>query len=115
MLNVWMVYGSSMDGLKFPDPSRSKTHGVFFPSHVSNLRHGCLYLSPILLPEKMQDIYAGDHLYDLYIHGGTYLKKRGCCPWDYSDAPLQVNGVIRLDYAPLWFLTGLFYEKRLKQ
>lgn len=46
---------------------------------------------------------------------GTYLKKRGCCPWDYSDAPLQVNGVIRLDYAPLWFLTGLFYEKRLKQ
>ena len=69
-----MVYGSSMDGLKFPDPSRSKTHGVFFPSHVSNLRHGCLYLSPILLPEKMQDIYAGDHLYDLYIHGGVYIR-----------------------------------------
>lgn len=46
---------------------------------------------------------------------GMYLKRRGCCPWDYSDSPYHVNGVIRLDYAPLWFLTGLFYEKRLRQ
>lgn len=45
---------------------------------------------------------------------GTYLKKRGCCPWDYSHSPYHVNGVIRLDYAPLWFLAGLFYEKRLR-
>lgn len=45
---------------------------------------------------------------------GMYLKKRGCCPWDYSDSRYHVNGVIRLDYAPLWFLTGLFYEKRLR-
>ena len=45
---------------------------------------------------------------------GMYLKKRGCCPWDYSDSPYHINGVIRLDYAPLWFLTGLFYEKRLR-
>ena len=45
---------------------------------------------------------------------GMYLKKRNCCPWDYSDAPCQINGVIRLDYAPVWFLTGLFYERILK-
>jgi uncharacterized membrane protein len=42
---------------------------------------------------------------------GTYLKKRGRCPWDYSSSPYQIGGVIRLDYAPLWFLTGLFFEK----
>ncbi|MCD7885240.1 MAG: putative ABC transporter permease [Lachnospiraceae bacterium] len=42
---------------------------------------------------------------------GSWLKKRGRCPWDYSDSPWQVNGVIRLDYAPIWFLTGLFFEK----
>ncbi|MCD7746427.1 MAG: putative ABC transporter permease [Lachnospiraceae bacterium] len=42
---------------------------------------------------------------------GTYLKKHNRCPWDYSDSPYQVNGVIRLDYAPIWFLTGLFFEK----
>jgi uncharacterized membrane protein len=42
---------------------------------------------------------------------GTYLKKRGRCPWDYSGTPFHIGGVIRLDYAPLWFLTGLFFEK----
>ncbi|MCC8065500.1 MAG: putative ABC transporter permease [Clostridiales bacterium] len=42
---------------------------------------------------------------------GTYLKRRGKCPWDYSDSPYQINGVIRLDYAPIWFLTGLFFER----
>ncbi|MDD6661727.1 MAG: hypothetical protein PUE72_08420 [Lachnospiraceae bacterium] len=42
---------------------------------------------------------------------GRILQRYNCCPWDYSNAPLQIGGVIRLDYAPLWFLTGLFYEK----
>ena len=42
---------------------------------------------------------------------GRILQRYNCCPWNYSSAPLQINGVIRLDYAPLWFLTGLFYEK----
>ena len=44
---------------------------------------------------------------------GSLLKKYDCCPWDYSMAPLQIGGVIRLDYAPLWFATGLLYEKML--
>ncbi len=44
---------------------------------------------------------------------GSILKKRGVCPWDYSGAKLNYRGLIRLDYAPLWFLTGLFYEKIL--
>lgn len=46
---------------------------------------------------------------------GMYLKKRGRCPWDYSSSPYHINGVIRLDYAPLWFLTGLFFEKTLRK
>ncbi|WP_394924231.1 hypothetical protein [uncultured Robinsoniella sp.] len=46
---------------------------------------------------------------------GAFLKKRGMCPWDYSKAKLNVKGVIRLDYAPLWFATGLLYEKILKR
>lgn len=41
---------------------------------------------------------------------GMLLKHFSVCPWDYSDAMLNVNGVIRLDYAPLWFGLGLFYE-----
>lgn len=45
---------------------------------------------------------------------GTFLKKKGICPWDYSSARLNYHGVIRLDYAPIWFFTGLLYEKVLR-
>lgn len=44
---------------------------------------------------------------------GTLLKKKGCCPWDYSKAKTNFKGLIRLDFAPLWFLVGLLYEKVL--
>lgn len=44
---------------------------------------------------------------------GMLLKHFSACPWDYSNSPLNWKGVIRLDYAPLWFVTGLFFEKIL--
>lgn len=44
---------------------------------------------------------------------GILLTRLGICPWNYAGAALSVCGVIRLDYAPLWFLSGLFYEKIL--
>lgn len=44
---------------------------------------------------------------------GSVLKHFGMCPWDYSSAPLQYKGIIRLDYAPLWFTSGLLFEKIL--
>ena len=42
---------------------------------------------------------------------GTFLKKKGICPWDYSNAKTNINGVIRLDYAPLWMMAGLLFER----
>ena len=44
---------------------------------------------------------------------GSLLKKHHMCPWDYSHAGTNIKGVIRLDYAPLWFLTGLLFESIL--
>lgn len=44
---------------------------------------------------------------------GSFLKKKGCCPWDYSDAKHNYKGIIRLDYIPVWFLVGLIYERVL--
>jgi uncharacterized membrane protein len=35
----------------------------------------------------------------------------GVCPWDYSYSPFSVDGIIRLDYAPAWFVAGLLFEK----
>ena len=35
----------------------------------------------------------------------------GATPWDYSQARWNVDGLIRLDYAPLWALCGLGGER----
>lgn len=43
---------------------------------------------------------------------GTLLRAIiGVCPWDYSRSPYSILGVIRLDYAPYWFISGLLFEK----
>lgn len=44
---------------------------------------------------------------------GWFLKELlGRCPWDYSSATnYHLNGFIRFDYAPAWFVLGLLYEK----
>lgn len=44
---------------------------------------------------------------------GSFLKRHNLCPWDYSKAKLNINGLIRLDYLPLWMGAGLIFEKIL--
>lgn len=44
---------------------------------------------------------------------GSVLAKRKFCPWDYSRSRWNINRVIRLDYAPNWFLAGLLFEQIL--
>ena len=51
--------------------------------------------------------YAGE------LTSGILLKSLHICPWDYTGAPIQFKGVIRLDYLPVWFFTGLLFEKIL--
>jgi hypothetical protein len=40
---------------------------------------------------------------------GLLLRKIDLCPWKYSGA-LSINGLIRLQDAPLWFFLGLGIE-----
>ncbi len=42
---------------------------------------------------------------------GRFLAKKRRCPWRYHHAGWNVKGVIRLDYAPAWFLVGLLFEQ----
>ena len=44
-----------------------------------------------------------------YVTGGL-MKRADICPWDYTGARYSVQGVIRLDYAPVWFAAGLMFE-----
>jgi uncharacterized membrane protein len=45
-----------------------------------------------------------------YAAGALIKLATGQIPWDYSYARLHVHGLIRLDYAPVWFGFGLALE-----
>ncbi len=64
------------------------------------VRHGMLYMVLIFTMEYIS---------------GAWLKARGMCPWDYTGRNSSINGLIRLDFAPLWFLTGLLFEQITKK
>ena len=46
-----------------------------------------------------------------FLMGWLLQTVTGICPWDYSGKRLSVRGFIRLDYAPLWAILGLFFEQ----
>lgn len=77
------------------------------------------FIAPLgQLLKKHTALFRGS-LYTALIYGteylaGRYLKKRDACPWDYSDARYNLKGLIRLDYAPVWFFVGLLYERLFK-
>lgn len=69
------------------------------------------------LIKKLPAILRGG-IYSMGIFGfeyvsGMFLKKHEVCPWDYSDAKANIDGVIRLDYAPFWMAAGLLFERIL--
>ena len=77
------------------------------------------FLSPIMRLLKNQSFWKRGLVYMLCIYAGEYisgslLKKRDFCPWDYSRSRFHYHGLIRFDYAPLWFTAGLLFEKMLK-
>jgi Predicted membrane protein len=75
-------------------------------------------LKPVCTLLKKQSLWLRGCVYTLCIFTGEYLtgsflRRFEACPWDYSKSPLNVKGLIRLDYAPLWFGAGLLFEKIL--
>jgi uncharacterized membrane protein len=75
-------------------------------------------LTPLCNKLKDRNAMIRGGVYAIFIYAAEYtsgilLKKYGACPWDYSKAKHNYKGVIRLDYAPLWFTAGLFFEKIL--
>ena len=73
---------------------------LFEPVHtwIANLHwfwRGCIWMLLIFFIELVS---------------GLLLKLFGIQAWAYTG-PTAVLGVIRLDYAPLWFAVGLIFEK----
>lgn len=78
------------------------------------------FLSPLYKRLQNCGLFLRGTCYTIFIFlveycTGSFLKKRDMCPWDYSGARTNINGVIRLDYAPLWFGCGLLFEKLTKR
>lgn len=44
---------------------------------------------------------------------GTLLSRKDLCPWNYERSRFHIRKLIRLDYAPLWFCSGLLFERLL--
>lgn len=42
--------------------------------------------------------------------GGLVLNQFSARTWDYTHYKYDVMGLIALEYAPLWFCSGLFQE-----
>lgn len=81
--------------------------------------YGCAaVIAPLYTRLSSLPVFCRGFLYTLGFFliefiSGLILKQLHMCPWDYSNSPLQYRGVIRLDYAPLWFTAGLIFEKLL--
>lgn len=79
-------------------------------------------LAAFLLPicNKIKDkntVFRGS-IYTMCIYlveytAGKILKHANACPWDYSKEKYNYKGLIRYDFAPLWFFVGLLYENLL--
>lgn len=53
-------------------------------------------------------------IYLIEFVSGCILMKKHACPWNYHRSKWQIHDVIRLDFAPFWFMIGLLYEALLK-
>lgn len=71
---------------------------------------------PIYLSLKNFPVAVRGSVYMVLIFAAEYAtgfaleKVLGECPWSYADSKMNVYGLIRIDYAPLWFIAGLLME-----
>lgn len=106
---------TSLQGLRQNDHKLlGQTSVWMFPIYGCAALIKPLYVVIGKLPAAVRgSIYSVAILTGEYV-SGSFLKKHDCCPWDYSRARLNIRGVIRLDYAPLWMGAGLLFERILK-
>lgn len=45
-----------------------------------------------------------------YCSGLLLIQVIGVSPWYYTG-PFAIDGLVRIDYAPAWFVAGLMFEK----
>lgn len=81
---------------------------------------GVVLLEPAFIQLKDSSLLLRGVVYMTLIFSAEYfsgllLTGLNICPWSYTNALLNIKGVIRLDYMPLWFSVGLLYENLYKR
>lgn len=82
-----------------------------FPIYGTAALIGPLYRLIRRLPALLRSMIYSAGIFSFEFLCGSLLKKRGACPWDYSESKYNLHGVIRLDYAPIWMVAGLIFER----
>ncbi len=90
-----------------------KTSLLMFPIYGCAALIGPVYKKIAAIPTFLRGCLYTAGIYVAEFSSGSILKHLGMCPWDYSNTPFHYKGLIRLDYAPVWFITGLLFEKIL--
>jgi len=62
-------------------------------------------------PALRATVYGAGALVVEYASGRLLRRLVGDAPWDYSGARFAVDGLVRLDYLPLWAAYGLGLER----
>lgn len=94
-------------------PLMGQTSLWMFPIYGS-----AAFFKPLFTLLKRFCVPVRGTVYALSIFGAEYacghlLEKRSLCPWNYNRHHWHINGLIRVDFFPFWFLAGLFFEKIL--
>ena len=90
-----------------------KTSLLMFPIYGCAAVIVPVYKKIASLPTVIRGFLYTTGIFAAEYSSGSILKHFHMCPWDYSDTPYHYKGLIRFDYAPLWFITGLLFEKIL--
>ena len=90
-----------------------RTSVWMFPIYGTAAVIAPLYHSIKNLPALLRGCIYSVGIFSFEYISGTFLKRHGMCPWDYSHAKTNIDGVIRLAYAPLWMAAGLLFERIL--
>ena len=62
------------------------------------------------IPMLIRGFLYGAGILTVEFLSGSLLRLLRCCPWSYFGAPLNIEGLIRLDYYPFWIGAGLLFE-----
>lgn len=88
---------------------------IMFPIYglASVIKPISLKLKKMKMPTIIRGTVYSIGIFMVELITGSILKKTNNCPWDYSDKKYNITGVIRIDYAPLWCIVGVIFEKML--